>query len=64
MRYLIDNYICASDSQKIGSMDDFTLLDFIITQEDRFTETYEKLKKNRKSEKPSKIKGLKASGGI
>lgn len=33
MRYLIDNYISASKSQKIGSMDDFTLLDFIITQE-------------------------------
>ena len=38
MRYLIDNYICASDSQKIGSMDDFTLLDFIITQEDMVTQ--------------------------
>ena len=27
MRYLIDNYISSSDSQKIGSMEDFTLLD-------------------------------------
>ena len=35
MRYLIDNYISASESQKIGSMDDFTLLDFILTQEDK-----------------------------
>ena len=35
MRYLIDNYISASESQKIGSMDDFTLLDFILTQESK-----------------------------
>ena len=35
MRYLIDNYISASESQKIGCMDDFTLLDFILTQEDK-----------------------------
>ena len=35
MRYLIDNYISASESQKIGSMDDFTLLDFILTQEEK-----------------------------
>lgn len=35
MRYLIDNYISASESQKIGSMDDFTLLDFILSQEDK-----------------------------
>lgn len=33
MRYLIDNYITASEAKKIGSMDDFTLLDFILTQE-------------------------------
>lgn len=33
MRYLIDNYIAAEDSQKIGMMDDFTLLDFILSQE-------------------------------
>lgn len=35
MRYLIDNYIAAEDAQKIGSFDDFTLLDFIIAQEDK-----------------------------
>lgn len=34
MRYLIDNYISASESQKIGSMEDFTLLDFILSQEE------------------------------
>ncbi len=33
MRYLIDNYLSAGESQNIGRMDDFTLLDFIITQE-------------------------------
>jgi type I restriction enzyme R subunit len=36
MRYLIDNYIEASDATKIGVFDDFTLLDFIISQEDKF----------------------------
>ena len=34
MRYLIDNYITADDAQKIGSFDDFTLLDFILSQEE------------------------------
>lgn len=33
MRFLIDNYIFASDMQKLGAFDDFTLLDFILTQE-------------------------------
>ena len=33
MRYLIDNYLSAGVSEKIGNMDDFTLLDFILTQE-------------------------------
>lgn len=33
MRHLIDNYIAAEDSQKIGMLDDFTLLDFILSQE-------------------------------
>ena len=46
MRYLIDNYISASESQKIGSMDDFTLLDFIISQEN-------KLKSEQKGEQES-----------
>ena len=32
MRYLIDNYIIAADSHKIGDFDDFTLLDFILAQ--------------------------------
>ena len=35
MRYLIDNYISASESQEIGSTSDFTLLDFILTQEEK-----------------------------
>ncbi len=30
MRYLIDNYISAEDSKKIGEFDDYTLLDFIL----------------------------------
>ena len=46
MRYLIDNYIAAEDAQKIGSFDDFTLLDFIIAQED-------KLKNDKKDEQES-----------
>ncbi|UOF91948.1 type I restriction endonuclease subunit R [Fodinisporobacter ferrooxydans] len=32
MRYLIDNYIIAEDSRKLGAFDDFTLFDFIIAQ--------------------------------
>jgi type I restriction enzyme R subunit len=39
MRYLIDNYIEASDAAKIGVFDDFTLLDFIISQEEKFDST-------------------------
>jgi len=35
MRYLIDNYIVADDAEKIAIFDDFTLLDFIIEQEDK-----------------------------
>ncbi|MEC0209858.1 type I restriction endonuclease subunit R [Paenibacillus ehimensis] len=35
MRYLIDNYIIAEDSRKLGAFDDFTLLDFILTQEEK-----------------------------
>jgi type I restriction enzyme R subunit len=43
MRYLIDNYIAADDAKKIGSMDDFTLLDFILAQETKLNgETGEK----------------------
>lgn len=34
MRYLIDTYVIASDSQKIGEFDDYTLLDFIASQTD------------------------------
>lgn len=34
MRYLIDNYIIAFDSEKIGILDDFTLLDFILKNEE------------------------------
>lgn len=32
MRRLIDNYIKADDSRKIGKFDDFTLLDFVLAQ--------------------------------
>ncbi|EPR08132.1 type I restriction endonuclease subunit R [Ruminiclostridium papyrosolvens] len=32
MRRLIDTYIRAEDSRKIGEFDDFTLLDFVVTQ--------------------------------
>ncbi len=35
MRYLIDNYIVADDAEKVAIFDDFTLLDFIIEQEDK-----------------------------
>jgi len=35
MRYLIDNYIVADDAEKIAMFDDFTLLDFILAQEDK-----------------------------
>jgi type I restriction enzyme R subunit len=35
MRYLIDNYIVAEDSRKLGVFDDFTLLDFILAQEEK-----------------------------
>ena len=35
MRYLIDNYIAAEDSQKLGSFEDFSLLDFILVQEEK-----------------------------
>lgn len=34
MRYLIDNYIVAEDAENIGMFDDFTLLDFVISQKD------------------------------
>jgi type I restriction enzyme R subunit len=35
MRYLIDSYIVADDAEKIAMFDDFTLLDFILAQEDK-----------------------------
>lgn len=38
MRFLIDNYIVAEDSEKLGRFDDFTLLDFIISQSDNLSE--------------------------
>ncbi len=34
MRYLIDTYINASESEKLNILDDFTLLDFIVGKED------------------------------
>lgn len=38
MRKLIDNYITASDSVKIGEFDDLTLLDFVAEQGEIMTE--------------------------
>ena len=38
MRYLIDNYIEAEDAKKIGVFDDFTLLDFILAQEQKLSD--------------------------
>lgn len=38
MRYLIDNYISADASQKLGVFDDFTLLDFILAQSQKMDE--------------------------
>lgn len=35
MRFLIDNYISADEAQKIGSFEDFTLLNFILAQEEK-----------------------------
>jgi type I restriction enzyme R subunit len=39
MRFLIDNYIVADDSRIIGAFDDFTLLDFIMAQEEKLKST-------------------------
>ena len=38
MRKLIDNYIVASDSVKIGEFDDFTLLDFVESKGEDLTD--------------------------
>jgi type I restriction enzyme R subunit len=38
MRFLIDNYIIAEDSRKLGAFDNFTLLDFILAQEEKLKE--------------------------
>ena len=38
MRYLIDNYISASEAVKLGAFDDFTLLDFILSQQNDLSE--------------------------
>lgn len=51
MRYLIDNYIIAFDSEKIGMLDDFTLLDFILKNE-------EKLKNGTTGEKDSAAEAI------
>jgi len=42
MRFLIDNYIIAEDSQPIGKFDDFTVLDFILEQEKRLKDDNDK----------------------
>jgi len=36
MRRLIDNYIKAEDSRKLGEFDNFTLLDFVMIQSEKF----------------------------
>lgn len=46
MRKMIDNYIIAAESIKIGEFDDFTLLDFIVEQGKDMTGTGDKSKKN------------------
>lgn len=46
MRKMIDNYITASESVKIGEFDDFTLLDFIIDLGKDMTEETDKGKKD------------------
>lgn len=51
MRYLIDNYIIAFDAEKIGVLDDFTLLDFILKNE-------EKLKDGTEGEKDSAAEAI------
>ncbi len=51
MRYLIDNYIVAFDAEKIGMLDDFTLLDFILKKE-------EKLKDGTDGEKDSAAEAI------
>ena len=51
MRYLIDNYIIAFDAEKIGVLDDFTLLDFILKNE-------EKLKDGTDGEKDSAAEAI------
>lgn len=38
MRYLIDNYISADEAVKLGAFDDFTLLDFILSQQNELNE--------------------------
>ena len=38
MRYLIDNYILADESQPLGKFDDFTLLDFILAKGQEMTD--------------------------
>ena len=38
MRYLIDNYISAGEAVKLGAFDDFTLLDFILSQQNDLSE--------------------------
>ncbi|MCL2247019.1 MAG: HsdR family type I site-specific deoxyribonuclease [Lentimicrobiaceae bacterium] len=42
MRFLIDNYIIAEDSQSIGKFDNFTVLDFILEQEKKLNDDTDK----------------------
>jgi type I restriction enzyme R subunit len=42
MRFLIDNYIIADDSEKLGAFDNFTVLDFIMAQEENLKDDTDK----------------------
>jgi len=42
MRFLIDNYIIAEDSEKLGAFDNFTVLNFIMQQEDKLKDDNDK----------------------
>jgi type I restriction enzyme R subunit len=42
MRFLIDNYIIAEDSEKLGAFNNFTVLNFIMQQEDKLKDDNDK----------------------
>lgn len=55
MRYLIDNYIVAEDARIIGDFDDFTLLDFILAQREKWRVMGISPRSKRAQQRPSKI---------